>query len=186
MKKSNFFFLMAAAFMAFQSCNSNSGKTDSTNQAEQINSQQDSVNSDVSDFMVKAADGGMTEVEMGKLAQQNAKSPRVKSFGAMMVKDHTKANDELKPLATKKSVTIPAVMSNEHQMHYDELKKLSGAEFDKKYMDMMVKDHNEDISLFQDAADKSPDAEVKAFASKTLPVLKMHLDSAKAVNDGLK
>ncbi|PWG82038.1 DUF4142 domain-containing protein [Pararcticibacter amylolyticus] len=179
--------IITAGVLVFQSCgNSNSGKTDSTEQASQVNEQKDSVDNGVSDFMVKAAAGGMAEVELGKLAQENGVSQRVKDYGAMMVKDHTKANDELKALASAKNITLPATLDDQHQKHFEEMKKMKGADFDKHYMDMMVNDHVETINLFDDAAKNETDAEIKAFAAKTAPVLKIHLDSAKKINEAVK
>lgn len=178
--------LTVAAFtFSLQACN-NASKTDSAEQAEEANENMTNVASDDSEFMVKAASGGMMEVELGNIAQQNASNPRVKAFGAMMVRDHGKANEELKTMAAVKDITLPATLSNEHQKHVDEMKKLTGAEFDKHYMDMMVKDHKEDIDLFDDTARDDEDVEIKAFAAKTLPILKIHADSAKVINDAVK
>lgn len=137
-------------------------------------------------FVVKAASGGMMEVELGNLAQKNAQNPRVKSFGAMMVKDHSNANKELLVLASKKSISVPGKVSAEHQDHINEMMKLKGADFDKHYMGMMVDDHKEDVNLFETAAKNLDDPELKSFASKTLTVLNAHLDSAKAINDVVK
>jgi putative membrane protein len=137
-------------------------------------------------FIDKAASGGMMEVELGKLAQANAQSQRVKNFGAMMVRDHSKANEELKTLATKMNVTLPTTLAAEHQQHVDAMIKMKGADFDKHYMAMMAEDHVKDVDLFQKTANSVRDAEVQQFAAKTLPVLKMHLDSAKAINSALK
>jgi putative membrane protein len=132
------------------------------------------------DFMKEAAQGGMSEVEMGNLAAKNAQNAEVKSFGQMMVSDHGKANTELKALATKKNVTLPTDMGS-HRSDIDRLKTLKGAEFDKAYVDAMVDDHEADVSAFQAQADKSTDTDVKAFAAKTLPVLKTHLEKIKGI-----
>ena len=127
------------------------------------------------------------EVELGKIAQEKSQNAKVKDFGAMMVTDHSKANDELKQLAMSKNVSLPDAPLPKHQDKIDRLKEKSGADFDKAYMDMMVSDHKEDIDEFQDAADeKNGDADVKAFASKTLPVLQAHLQAAEQINDSLK
>ncbi|WP_069658813.1 DUF4142 domain-containing protein [Arcticibacter eurypsychrophilus] len=136
-------------------------------------------------FAVKAGAEGMMEVELGTIAQQNAKSARVKGFGAMMVKDHSKANKELMALASSKGITIPSTMPVEMQNHINEMKKMKGADFDKHYMSMMTDDHKEDINLFEKASKNAPDADLKAFATKTLPVLSTHLDSAKAIKDAI-
>ena len=137
-------------------------------------------------FMVKAASGGMMEVELGQMAQQKAKSQKVKDFGAMMVRDHTQANNELKALAANKNVSLPASLVEEHQTHVNNMKEKAGADFDKAYMSMMVDDHEKDISDFTNESTSGNDAEVKAFAAKTLPVLQGHLTAAKSLNDGMK
>jgi len=141
---------------------------------------------DATEFVTEAASGGMLEVELGQLAQQNASNPRVKEFGAMMVRDHSKANDELKQITGHKNVVLPTTLIEKHQHHKDDLSKKQGAEFDKAYMKMMVDDHQGDISKFEKTAKNSTDADLKAFAAKTLPVLNVHLDSAKAVRKSLK
>lgn len=137
-------------------------------------------------FMLDAASGGLMEVQLGKMTTANAASAKVKAFGKMMVTDHTKANAELKAVAAKKSVTIPPAPTQEYQAHIDELKTKKGAEFDQAYVDMMVEDHNEDIKKFTDEANNGKDADVKALASKTLPVLQKHLAAIQAIQTGMK
>ena len=134
------------------------------------------------EFVSKAASGGMLEVQLGKLAQQKGKSQRVKDFGGMMVTDHTKANDELKTLASSANVPVPSSLMPEHQKHVDMMSKMSGADFDKHYIDMMVNDHKEDINDFKKEANNPSDNAFKTFAGKTLPVLQKHLDSAQAIH----
>lgn len=133
-------------------------------------------------FVMKAANGGMMEVQLGNYAQQNAASQRVKDFGSMMVRDHSKANDELKSIVSNKGVTLPTTVMGEEMEDMNKLMKKTGKDFDKAYMDMMVEDHKKDINEFEKAANNVMDADVKAWASKTLPVLRMHLDSAQAIN----
>ena len=133
------------------------------------------------DFMKEAAQGGAAEVELGKLAAQKAADPEVKKFGQTMVADHGKANTELKALAGKKNITLPADLGS-HQSTLDRLKGLSGADFDKAYVSEMLDDHETDVKAFQSQADKSADADVKAFATKTLPVLKKHLESIQKID----
>ncbi|WP_128546499.1 DUF4142 domain-containing protein [Larkinella soli] len=185
MKRLTLFLLLLLGAWTFQACNSNSSEKDSAEQAEEANDDKD-VREDDSEFAVKAASGGLMEVELGRLAQQKAQSQRVKDFGAMMVEDHTKANNELKTLATAKNISLPATMGEEHRKHVDDLSKLSGAEFDREYIDLMVKDHDEDIKHFKEAADDAKDTDMKAFAAKTLPVLQKHHDAVKAIQDGMK
>ena len=129
-------------------------------------------------FIKEAAQGGMMEVELGKLAQQKASSDKVKDFGKRMEDDHGKANSELKQLASAKGVDLPTALEGKQKSTVEKLSKLSGAEFDRQYMTTMVNDHKEDVSKFQSESSKAKDADVKQFASKTLPTLKEHLQLA--------
>ena len=131
-------------------------------------------------FAKDAAEGGMAEVQMGKLAATNAKDPDVRAFGQMMVTDHSKANDELKALAQKKGYQLPADVGS-HKSDIDSLTKEKGADFDKDYVDKMVDDHETDVKEFQRQADNGSDPDVKAFAAKTLPTLQKHLDRIKQI-----
>ena len=134
-----------------------------------------------SDFVMKAAQGGMEEVELGRMASTQAASADVKQFGQRMVTDHSKANDELKTAAQKGGAMVPTEMSKKQEADKARLAKLNGAEFDKAYMKMMVSDHKEDVAEFEKEAKSGQDADVKAFASKTLPTLKEHLSMAQDV-----
>ena len=126
-------------------------------------------------FATKAAQGGMAEVELGNLATQKATNDKVKKFGQRMVDDHTKANDELKSIASRKGITLPAEVDSKDRSTKDRLAGLSGAEFDRAYMKDMVSDHKADIAEFQKEADHGTDPDLKAFAAKTLPTLQEHL-----------
>jgi putative membrane protein len=137
-----------------------------------------------SDFVMKAAQGGMEEVELGKLASSKGANASVKQFGDRMVSDHSKANDELKMAAQKDNVTVPSELSKKQQDDVAKLNKLDGAAFDKAYAKMMVSDHKEDISLFEKEAKSGKDANVKAFAQQTLPTLQEHLRLAQAMEQG--
>jgi len=132
-------------------------------------------------FVKKAGADGMTEVELGKLAQQKASSDAVKQFGKRMEDDHSKANDKLKSLASAKGVELPAPDKKD----VSKLQDKSGADFDRDYMKHMVSDHKKDISAFEKAA-KSKDPEVKAFASETLPTLQEHYKLAQQTYDSVK
>ncbi|HUP30414.1 MAG TPA: DUF4142 domain-containing protein [Usitatibacter sp.] len=137
-------------------------------------------------FMEKAALDGMAEVQMGQLAQQKAQNPQVKEFAGRMVQDHTKANDELKQLASAKGVTLPADADRDHKKHADELAKKSADKFDHEYMEHMVKEHKKDVKEFEKQAKDAKDPDVKAFAQKTLPVLQAHLQAAQATYDSTR
>lgn len=131
------------------------------------------------EFVSKAGMGGMAEVQMGNLALQNASDAGVKAFAQRMVTDHSRANEELSQLATAKGVALPAELGGEHKEAFDHLSSLSGAEFDKAYMTHMVEDHEKDVAEFDKASTSATDADVKAWAGKTLPTLKEHLQQAK-------
>jgi putative membrane protein len=125
-------------------------------------------------FMEKAAIDGMAEVELGKLAQSKGVNDAVRQFGGRMVTDHTKANDELKQLAGSKGVALPTSLDKKHQKALAELDK-KPAKFDHEYMELMVKEHRKDVSQFRKEAKSAKDADVRAFAAKTLPTLEEHL-----------
>ena len=132
-----------------------------------------------SQFMRKAAEGGLAEVKLGELAKEKASSATVKKFGEHMVSDHSKANEKLKTLAGTKGVTVPDSMNAKDKALYDRLSKLSGAAFDRAYINAMVKDHEEDVAEFRKESQSAKDADVKEFASTTLPTLEDHLRMAK-------
>src|SRR2546421_2399819 len=133
-------------------------------------------------FVMDAGMGGMEEVEMGRVAVQNGASAEVKQFGQRMIDDHTKAGEQLKQVAAQKGITLPTALDAKHQAEVAKLSKLTGAEFDRAYMSMMVKDHKQDLKEFQDEANRGHDADVKGFASTTLPTLQEHLRMAEDVN----
>ncbi len=187
--------LFAGIICMASACNNNDNK-DSVDKANDANAKKDTssmtsqakidtmqapVNDDVAKFAVKAANGGMSEVQMGKIAQERGTSKEVKDFGAMMVRDHTKANDELKALAANKNITLPAAVSDDMQKHMDDLNKTNPKDFDKDYINMMVSDHKDDINDFESEAKNSKDSSFKNFAVKTLPTLYKHLGAAKAI-----
>ena len=132
-------------------------------------------------FMNDAAPGGMAEVELGKLAVKQAASNDVKQFAQKMIDDHSKAGEDLKALAAQKKVTLSPELLPAHKQLMEKLSKLSGAEFDKEYVKAMVENHEKDVTAFENAAKTAGDADVKAFATKTLPTLKMHLEMSKSL-----
>ena len=132
-------------------------------------------------FAPTAAQGGLAEVELGRLAVQRAADPAVKEFGQRMVTDHSRANAELKAVAARKNIQLPTDLSSSQKSTMDKLSKLSGAEFDREYMSDMVKDHETDVKEFETQAKEGTDTEVKEFATKTLPTLQAHLQMARNV-----
>jgi putative membrane protein len=132
-------------------------------------------------FVREAAAGGLMEVELGKIAEERASANDVKEFARRMVADHTKANDELKDLASRKKVAVPSDLDAKQKAQVDRLSKLSGHTFDESYMKAMTADHVHDVAAFRRAAASSADADVKDFASRTLPTLEDHLTEARRV-----
>jgi len=136
------------------------------------------------DFIEKAAAGGMLEVQWGKLAEAKAQNSEVKSYASMLVKDHSAANDELKTLAQGKGVTLPAALPKHEQGELDKVGKAKN--FDHEFMEENVEDHKKDVKDFEKASKSAKDPDVKAFATKTLPTLKSHLQQAEALEKSLK
>jgi len=136
-------------------------------------------------FAMKAAQANMAEVELGKVALQKTNSDEVKKFAQMMVDDHSKALDELKSAATTKSITLPAAIDAEHKKLSDRLSKLNGAAFDREYMQAMVEGHRKVAADLRKESQSGSDADLKAWAAKTLPTVEAHLKQAETVNRGV-
>lgn len=142
------------------------------------NNNNGTVGADAADFMREAANGGMMEVALGKLALKNSTSADVKAMGQMLVTDHTKGNDQLKAIAAKKGVTLPDSMDDKHKDKYEDAAKLKGKDFDKKFASMSVDDHKEDIDKFTSESKTITDPELLNWIKTTLPVLQKHLTHA--------
>jgi putative membrane protein len=193
MKKLNLIGMIALSGLMFQACN-NSPK-DSTASADSVNAVKDTtttgqtgiaVNADDAKFAVDAANGGMTEIELSKLAQQKATNSKIKDFANMMVMDHTKAGDELKAVATMKNITLPDSLNADSKQAVADLAAKTGKDFDKAYVDKMVYDHKATVDMFEDASKKLKDPDLKGFVDKTLPTIKGHLTTITAIHDGMK
>jgi putative membrane protein len=133
-------------------------------------------------FIKKAAIGGTAEVELGTLATQRASRPAVRDFGAKMVKDHGAANAELATLARAKGVDVPTTLDAEHQAIRDRMMALQGADFDRAYMQEMVKNHTQDVAEFEKASQTASDPELRGWAAAKLPTLREHLALARDIN----
>lgn len=193
MKKLNLIVMIALAGLMFQACNNT--KKDSTDSADSVNKVKDTttsgmtgiaVDKDDAKFAVDAANGGMTEVELSKLAEQKSTNAKVKDFAAMMVMDHSKAGEELKAVAKTKNITLPDSVNADSKKAIADLSKKSVSDFDKAYVDKMVSDHKATVDMFEDASKKLKDADLKAFVDKTLPTIKGHLTNIKAIHDSMK
>ena len=158
------------------------------------------------EFINEMAITNMAEIQLGNLAEKQAASPQVKQFAQMMVEDHTKANDELKQIASQLNVQLPTELDEKHRELSEKLSKLQGEEFDREYMSAMVDGHEEAINKVEDRANRanqttssagteSPQATGTAgsnmqgqqalnqWATKTLPTLRKHLQQAEQVNE---
>jgi putative membrane protein len=173
--------VLALSFGLIACNNSSNEHQDTVDSAKEVNKEVKAVKADASNFAVTAANGGMMEVELGKIAQDKASSARVKAFGEMMVKDHTEANNNLKAIATSLNIALPDSVSDDTKKDIDKMKMKKGKDFDKAYVDMMLNDHKKDIAEFRKCADNCSDSTVKSFAYNTLPVLEKHLDSIEAI-----
>ncbi len=200
MKKSSFVIITAATVFSLQACHSTK---DSKGAADSMNSARDTtkmdslkkdtaksvgmtVNGDEAKFALTAADGGMAEVMLGKLAQEKTANASIKDFGEMMVMDHSKANDELKALAKSKNIALPLVVSADKQKAYDDLNKKSGADFDKAYVSAMIDGHKSTAKLMEDEATNGKDPDLKAFAAKILPTVNTHLAKINEIKKSMK
>jgi len=182
MKKHNFIALLIAALMVQACQNSKSGANDNQSESDTLKEStvlmnESSLEGDAAFFAKKAAAGGLMEVEAGKVAMEKSKNASVTSLAEMIVSDHTKANEELKGLASEKKIVLPTELDSNQKSHLDKLKSLSGNEFDQTYLNMMSEDHRKDIQMFEDASKNLRDKDVRNFASKTLPVLKKHAEA---------
>jgi putative membrane protein len=142
------------------------------------------------EFLTKAMDANMTEIELGRMAQNQAASADVKGFAQMMVTDHGKSLDSLKPIASRQGTPMVAQLDEEHRQLRDRLASLRGAEFDREYMRAMVDGHEKVVAMLQARAGENggdPMAmEINQWAAEKLPTTQHHLAEAKRINDGLR
>lgn len=180
--------IIGAVLLGMASCNQEQGAVEeaqTANEEKFEGTQMEDRKVSQSDFMTQAASNGMLEVEAGRLAQQKGLMQEVKDYGQTMVNDHTTANNQLKTLASQLNIILPDSMSQEHLDQLQSLRDKNGAEFDREYMDLMVSSHENAISLFEDASNNMENAEVKRFATTTLPVLRQHHARANQLNETL-
>ena len=135
--------------------------------------------------LAREQQGGLGEVALGQLAQSHGSTTGAKRFGLQMVRDHSKANAQLKQVAAKQGVTLPTAPGPDEQATKTRLAGLSGTAFDKAYISDMVEDHEKDVADFKKEAAAGKDPAVKAFAAKTLPTLQMHLQMARTLNSSM-
>jgi putative membrane protein len=133
-------------------------------------------------FVQMAAIASMTEVELGKIATAHTKNDDVKKFADLMVKDHTKANEDLKVAAKSANIAVPDKVDDKHQKQIDTFKNYKGTNFDGDFLKEMVTDHTQATALFTQASKEAKHKELRDFAAKTLPVFQGHLEQAKKLS----
>jgi putative membrane protein len=139
------------------------------------------------DFAVDVADAGLFDIQASNLALSKASSSEVKKFAQMVVDSHTAVQNELKSVAAAKNITLPDVMSEECQKKFYDLdQKNKGEDFDKEYVDLMVKEHKDIVEKFEEESDKGNDPELKSWAGEKLATLRAHLERAKTIEDALE
>jgi putative membrane protein len=136
-------------------------------------------------FMKDAANDSAAEIELGKLVPQKTQNADVKAFAQRMVDDHTKASQELEPIAAKMGVDLPKAPTGSHAKMVKELAK-KDKNFDHEYAEAMVKDHEKAVKLFEKTSKKGDSDEVRQFAAKTLPTLQEHLKMAQDLKKKVK
>ena len=134
-----------------------------------------------SGFATEAAEGGLAEIQLGSLAVQKASNEDVKRFAQMMVDDHSKANEQLNQIVQSKHLSVPLKVNSKDQATFDKLSALNGDAFDSAYIKLMVQDHKKDVQEFKKQSASGSDAELKQFASSTLPILQKHLQDAQSL-----
>lgn len=137
-------------------------------------------------FVQKAAQGGLAEVQLGQLAAQKAASQQVRMLGEQMARDHGQAHTELQRLAASKGIGLPKEPSEEHREKLADLQEQSGRDFDRSYTDFMVKEHDKDIEEFEQQSENGSDPQLKAYAAKTLPVLRAHREHAESTRSAVE
>jgi putative membrane protein len=195
MKKLSYVFMIAASALAFQSCNH--GAKDAKQDADSLNKTKDTtsnaaatggiaVTGDDAKFATAAANSGLAEVALGKLALTKTTNAAIKDFASMMVMDHGAANAELMAIAKAKNITLPSEPDSAHLKKADELSKLKEPDFNKQYVSAMIDGHKKTLDLMNDEAKSGKDSTLKAFAAKTAPVVQKHLDAINKIKDGMK
>jgi putative membrane protein len=137
-------------------------------------------------FVNEAARGGKMEVELGKLAQKNGSNPEVKAFGTQMITDHTRLNNELDSVAKAGGLSVPTDLNSQQKAEFQDLSKAFDKSFDRRYADLMVKDHTDDLAAFQKAETDTKDKQLKKAIADAIPVIQHHLHMAKSMADKVK
>ncbi len=155
-----------------------------TSAPEAVQEQQDQVTAEDREFLTKAIQAGLAEVQLARLALENAQDEQVRGFAERMVQDHTAANQQLVSLAETAGMTPPTEMDPQHQDLHQQLSELSGEEFDRRYMESQVEDHRTAVELYSTEATQ-PSGPVDQLAGQLLPTLQEHLERAEQISQAL-
>jgi putative membrane protein len=187
MRKLTLITIIVVSYALIHSCNNNGGKDKVKVTIDSLKKDSTSIASTADTaFAIKAASGGIAEVAMGKLALTKSSDAKIKAFANMMITDHGKANTQLINIANAKHITLPSGPDTEHQMKMDSLSKLSGADFNKAYVDAMIAGHQKTLTLMQDEAKNGKETDLRSFAAQTAPIVQMHLDSIMSIKANMK
>lgn len=174
-------------FITMGSCSSSKKEKDPKDVAENKNDDKfGKVQEKDAQFIVDAAAINMEEIKLGELAETRATMDNTKQFAQMMVQEHTTGYTQVTQLASSKSITIPGGLSDAAQKNYDKLSGDKDADFDKDYWDMMVNGHKDAIDKFEKASAEANDADIKSWATNTLPALRTHLEKAQQYQEEYK
>jgi putative membrane protein len=183
MKKVSSILMIVLFGFILQACHSNT-KDDST---ENVSTQAGAiVNEDDAKFAVEAYIAGVNEVELSFFVKDKLTNSKLKSFAETEMSDHSRINNELMAITKPAKLTLPVSLSSDGQQAEDELSQQTGIALEKAYAVKMAADHESTVKLFENAADNVKDATLKAFAVKTLPILKKHQDEINAINNSIK
>ncbi|WP_069660495.1 DUF4142 domain-containing protein [Arcticibacter eurypsychrophilus] len=166
------------------SCSNNSSSTNQ--EGSDSTAQNSSLDRKDTKFLNKAANSSMMEFELSKMALAKSRNERIKSFSSMLMNDHTNAEEELRTIASQKGLTLPTSLSAGSMKEVDKLQTKEGVQFDKDFIKVVLSSHRKAVRDFKEATEDTEDSDVKDFASRTLPILNMHLDSANAINKVVK
>jgi len=173
-------------FIVLIASNCSNNSSSSNQEGSESISQSSSLDRKDTKFLNKAANSSMMEFELSKMALAKSKNERIKSFSSMLMNDHTNVEEELRTLASQKGLNLPTTLTSRSKRNVDKLQAKDGVKFDKDFIKIILSSHQNALSDFKEATEETEDSEVKEFASRTLPILSMHLDSANAINKDVK
>jgi putative membrane protein len=174
----------AAATLSVTSCKEKVEDTEEVAE-EQNDEKLDGAQENAAEFLVEAAEMDLQEIQLGKLAQRSTNQD-IKLHGRMMEEEHTKSSNDLKALAAQKGIALPPSLTEDGMEAYKTLNDKKLEDFDRAYIDMMVENHERAVTKFENNVQNTEDADVKAWASKTLETLRSHLEHTRALQEKIK